>query len=59
LTYAKASYKSVYGEITSSWERKEGKTVYTVTVPPGCRAMVKLPDGKEYIQTAGTWEYEE
>jgi alpha-L-rhamnosidase len=59
LTYAKASYKSVYGEITSSWERKEGKTVYTVTVPPGCRAMVKLPSGKEYIQTAGTWEYEE
>ena len=30
LTYAKASYNSIYGLVESGWERKDGKTVYTV-----------------------------
>ena len=56
LTYAKASYKSVYGEIQALGE-KEGKTVSTVTVPGLPCVQWEIASGKEYIQTTGTWEY--
>ncbi|MBR6406149.1 MAG: family 78 glycoside hydrolase catalytic domain [Lachnospiraceae bacterium] len=45
LTHAEASYNSVFGKAESRWERREGKTVYTITVPANCTAEVKLPHG--------------
>ena len=57
LTYAEADYNSVFGRIESRWEKKEGRLVFTVTVPANCTAAVKLPDGSVYTQTAGTQEY--
>ena len=54
FTYAGASYKSVFGLIRSSWERKDGKTVYTVTVPANCEAEIRLPGGKNETVGAGT-----
>ncbi len=57
LTYARASYDSVYGRVESGWEKKDGKTVFTVTVPANCTATVRLPDGKEYTQKTGTNTY--
>ena len=57
LTYARASYNSVYGRVESGREEKDGKTVFTVTVPANCTATVRLPDGKEYTQKTGTNTY--
>ena len=55
--YAAAKYNSVYGMIESRWEKKDGKTVFTVTVPANCTALVRLPDGSKHEQEAGTRTY--
>ena len=57
LSYAEATYQSVYGAVFSGWKRAAGKTVYTVTVPSNCTASVRLPDGSERKQDAGTMIY--
>lgn len=57
LTYAEACYESIYGHIESSWEKKDGKTVFIVTVPVNCTATVFLPDGSKYMQESGTRVY--
>lgn len=43
LTYAKGTYNSVCGKISSSWEKKDGKVYYTCTVPANSTATVSLP----------------
>ena len=43
ISFAGASYRSVYGEICSSWEKRDGKTVYVI--------------GRVFEQEAGTMEY--
>ena len=53
FTFARASYDSVYGTVESSWQREDGKTVYTVTVPANCTATVTI-DGREQTLSAGT-----
>ncbi len=57
LTHARARYDSIYGTIESGWEKKAGKTAFSVTVPANCEALVRLPDGSERVQTAGTATY--
>ena len=57
LTHAEASYDSIYGRIESGWEKKNGHTFFTVTVPANCRATVKLPDGSEHVQEPGARVY--
>ena len=57
FTHAEAAYNSVYGEIESGWKREGGETVFTVTVPANCTALVRLPDGSEREQNAGTAVY--
>ncbi|MBQ7725985.1 MAG: family 78 glycoside hydrolase catalytic domain, partial [Clostridia bacterium] len=59
FTFAKAEYKSVYGKIESGWERQEGKTVYTITVPANCQAESRLPGGKTETVGAGTHTFTE
>ncbi|MBO7359984.1 MAG: hypothetical protein J6V48_02540 [Clostridia bacterium] len=53
FTYAAASYKSVFGLIESSWEKKDGKTVYTVTITANCEAEIILPGGRKETLGAG------
>jgi len=43
LTWAKASYKSVRGEITTNWKRDGGILNLEVTIPVNCRAAVYVP----------------
>lgn len=43
LTWARASYESVWGRITSSWKRTGGKLIYDAVVPPNASAKVLLP----------------
>ncbi len=59
LTCAKCSYQSIYGKVESGWEKKDGKTVYTVTVPANCTARIKLPGGKEETLSSGTHIFEQ
>lgn len=59
FTNASLSYDSVYGTVESRWERRDGKTVYTVTVPANCTAELVLPGGRKQELTAGTYIFEE
>ncbi|MBQ8813999.1 MAG: alfa-L-rhamnosidase, partial [Lachnospiraceae bacterium] len=57
LTYAKASYQSIYGTVESGWERGENGTVFTVTVPANTAACLVLPNGDRWILNPGTHAY--
>lgn len=57
FSWAKAEYRSIYGTVESGWEKKDDGFAFTVTVPSGCRASVKLPDGTTFRQEAGTKVY--
>jgi len=57
LTFARADYTSVYGKVTSAWQRERSGTELTVTVPANCSAEVLLPDGTREVQIAGTRTY--
>ena len=56
LKFAKASYDSVYGLVESGWERKDGKVVYTVSIPSNCTAQIILPDKQPKLLGAGKHE---
>ncbi len=43
MTFVKATYKSIYGNIASAWEKKEGKLILKVEIPANTSATVKLP----------------
>ncbi|MCP4612881.1 MAG: family 78 glycoside hydrolase catalytic domain [Planctomycetes bacterium] len=45
LDYAKASYKSINGEIVSDWKIKGGKFTLNVTIPANTTATVYVPAG--------------
>ena len=58
LTFAEASYDSVYGRVESRWEKTACGIRYTITVPSNCRAFIRLPGRKEILQSPGTAVYE-
>ena len=43
LTFAKATYRSIHGEIVSDWRIENGTFKLSVTVPPGTTATVFVP----------------
>ena len=57
FTFAEARYNSVYGMVESRWEKQDGVTVFTITVPANSTAEVLLPDGSRREQGPGTQEY--
>ncbi len=57
LTHAKASYQSIYGKVESGWQRKDGKTVYTVTIPANCTAEIVI-NGTTKTATPGTHTFQ-
>jgi len=46
LFYAKASYESQYGTITSGWEQQGNTLIVAVTIPPNTTATILLPGAK-------------
>lgn len=46
LTWANASYESVYGTIVSNWRIESGKFLHTVEVPVNTTARYYLPTGR-------------
>jgi alpha-L-rhamnosidase len=57
LTYATASYDSIYGKVSSKWERNVDQTIYTIEIPPNCTARVLLPDGTDKLVDYGKHVY--
>lgn len=47
LTYVTASYKSVYGEIKSTWNLSKDKFMWDVTIPANTTATVYVPTLKK------------
>jgi alpha-L-rhamnosidase len=47
LEWSKASFESVYGKVSSGWERKDGKIIVSVEVPANTRATIVLPYPEE------------
>jgi alpha-L-rhamnosidase len=43
LSFAKASFDSSYGTISSGWERKDGKVIVKVKIPANTTATIILP----------------
>lgn len=58
LTYAKAAYDSIYGKVVSGWERKDEKTVFTVSVPSNTTATLILPGMEQRELSAGEYTFE-
>ena len=46
LTFVKASVHSMYGQVSSAWEIKEGKFTLRVEIPANTTATVRLPKAK-------------
>jgi alpha-L-rhamnosidase len=58
LTHAGASYRSVFGEVISRWERKDDVFHLEVTIPPNCSATMVLPDGETHHVESGRHVYQ-
>ena len=58
FTRAHAVYNSLYGQVESGWAQTSDGWSFTITVPANCTAEVRLPDGTECTQDAGTRTYE-
>ncbi len=56
--YAEARYNSVYGMVESRWEKQDGKTVYTISIPTNCEAEIRLPDDTCRTVCAGRHTFE-
>jgi len=46
LTFARAEYDSIHGQIVSDWKIKDGKFHLHVVVPPNTTATVCIPDAR-------------
>ena len=57
FTHARVYYESVYGRVESGWERKDGKTVYTLVIPANCSAELKLPGQPPRVLTTGRYTF--
>lgn len=57
--FARASYDSICGTVESGWEKQDGKTLYTVTIPVNCEAEIRLPSGRTETVGAGLYRYAE
>ena len=53
FTHASTVYQSMYGEVSCTWERQEGGTVFTLCIPANTKAYVRLPDGQKMLLSAG------
>ena len=56
FTFAKAKYKSVFGEVESGWTKTESGYRYDITVPANCTADVVI-NGEKRTVTAGKYTF--
>ena len=56
ITWAKTSKETPLGKVIVNWEVKNGTILIDLTVPPGCTAMLELPDNiREYSLDTKTY----
>jgi alpha-L-rhamnosidase len=54
ISFARASLESMYGEIKSAWEKKDGRMTVEATIPANTTATVILPSAKlENVKEGG------
>lgn len=58
LKCAEASYKSLYGEVKSRWEKTDSGVKFTFEVPANATAEIRLPGRETEKVSAGRHEYE-
>ena len=56
ITYAECSYDSLYGKVSTKWEKTGDKINYTITIPANTTATIVLPNGEKTLP-AGTYEF--
>lgn len=57
FTYAKASYKSIYGTVACGWEKTETGFAFAVQIPANTEAIIRLPNGESHTVTAGAYHF--
>ena len=59
IHWVQCSHSSMYGEIVSNWEIKEGIFLLTVKVPVNCTAVIHMPSicAKQEKASVGSGEY--
>lgn len=55
LKFAEAEYQSIYGKVSSKWQKTEKGYTYAVTIPSNCSAEILLPDGRKKTIGAGNY----
>ena len=58
VSFAEASYKSVFGTVKSGWRKMNEKTVFSVEIPSNCTAEVMLPSGEKKTVKSGKYVFE-
>jgi alpha-L-rhamnosidase len=58
LTYAKGSYLSEYGKVSSSWIRQGDKISYEFEIPANCTAKIEFIDGSKALVGPGKHHFE-
>ncbi len=58
LTYAEAEYRSIYGQVTSRWEKKEDGIHYQITVPENTTAEIRIGEKTVNVES-GSYEFAE
>ena len=56
--FASAEYNSVFGTVKSGWVKKDGKTVFNISIPSNTVAQVILPDGRNADVKTGEYNFE-
>lgn len=57
FTWVKCSYYSVYGKITSNWNRKGNSFKLYVEIPPKVTAEIIMPDMQRYYVEMGVYTF--
>ncbi len=57
LTWAEASYLSLYGPVSSRWQIQDGQLFIDVSLPANTSAIVILPDGSKTAVGAGRHQF--
>ena len=58
LTWASTRHTSAYGDVAVRWERRDGRLVVDVTVPPNSEAVVRLPGCEDERVGCGQHRFE-
>ena len=53
LSYAQTHYSSIYGEVSSNWEKHGDGWKFSFSLPANTTATIILPNGERHLQAAG------